>query len=158
MAQTEDPYRELARQLGSVGAVRRELARSFPHDCQPATAIVLMLLGRRGEMRMSELADLMGVDMSVASRHVTHTVDRGWVDRRPDPLDGRARLMRLTESGERLLAETHERVAQTLARRLDDWPLEDVARLADLLARLRVDLGECERHLDPRHLRSTTPL
>ncbi|GAA2429578.1 MarR family winged helix-turn-helix transcriptional regulator [Streptomyces macrosporus] len=138
------PYEELARQIGSIGAVRRELARSLPHDCPPAAAIVLMLLGRHGEMRMSRLADLMGIDMSVVSRHVTHTVDQGWVDRRPDPLDGRGRLLRLTESGERLLTEMHRRTTETLAHRLRGWSEEDVVRLTELLARLRADFGEHE--------------
>ncbi|MFH0243235.1 MarR family winged helix-turn-helix transcriptional regulator [Streptomyces sp. HK10] len=137
------PYEDLARELGSVGAVRRELARNLPHDCPPAPAVVLTLLGRHGEMRMTRLADLMGIDMSVTSRHVAYAVERGWVDRRPDPLDGRVRLLRLAGSGERMLAEMHRRTSETLAHLLGDWPDEDVARLTDLLARLRASFGDC---------------
>ncbi|GAA2383365.1 MarR family transcriptional regulator [Streptomyces glaucosporus] len=151
-----DPYEELARQLGSIGAVRRELARSLPSDCPPAVAVVLMILGRYGEMRMSRLADRMAVDMSVASRHVAHTVDRGWVDRRPDPVDGRGRLLRLTGDGERLLAEMHRRTTEALAHRLRNWSEEDVVRLTELLARLRADFGEYEQHGVPEPDDTTT--
>jgi len=151
------PYEELARQLGSIGVVRRELARALPHDCPPASAVVLTLLGRYGEMRMSRLADLLGIDMSVTSRQVAHVVDHGWVDRRPDPLDGRVRLLRLTGSGERLLAETHRRVTETLASRLGDWPEEDVSRLVELLARLRASFDEYGGHPAPQGLRRASP-
>ncbi|MDG9701231.1 MarR family winged helix-turn-helix transcriptional regulator [Streptomyces sp. DH37] len=136
------PYRDLARELGSIGTVRRELARDLPYDCPPAPAVLLTLLGRHGELRMTRLADLLGVDVSVTSRHVAYAVEHGWVDRRPDPLDGRVRLLRLTGSGERLLAETHRRVSETLAHHLGDWPAEDVGRLTELLARLRASFGD----------------
>lgn len=136
------PYGELAREIGLVGTVRRELARVVPHDCPPPSAAALALLGRHGEMRTTRLADLMGIDASVTSRHVAHAVDRGWIDRRPDPLDGRVRLLRLTGNGERLLAETHRRISETLAHHLGDWPAEDVGRLTELLARLRASFGD----------------
>ncbi|WP_101258470.1 MarR family winged helix-turn-helix transcriptional regulator [Streptomyces barkulensis] len=138
------PYEDLARELGSVGTVRRELARNLPHDCPPGSAAVLALLGRHGEMRMTRLADLMGIDMSVTSRHVAHAVERGWVDRRPDPLDGRVRLLRLTGDGEGMLTEMHRRTSETLAHLLGDWPEEDVARLTELLTRLRASFGDCD--------------
>lgn len=138
------PYEDLARELGSVGTVRRELARNLPHDCPPGSAVVLALLGRHGEMRMTRLADLMGIDMSVTSRHVAHAVERGWVDRRPDPLDGRVRLLRLTGDGEGMLTEMHRRTSETLAHLLGDWPEEDVTRLTELLTRLRASFGDCD--------------
>ncbi|WP_443078321.1 MarR family transcriptional regulator, partial [Streptomyces sp. SP17KL33] len=39
---------------------------------------------RHGEMRMSKLAELLSVDMSVTSRHVAHVAERGWIERLPD--------------------------------------------------------------------------
>ncbi|MEE1939672.1 MarR family winged helix-turn-helix transcriptional regulator [Streptomyces sp. TRM 70361] len=139
------PYEELARQIGLTGAVRRELARSLPDECPPASAAVLTLLSRHGEMRMSRLTDLLGIDMSVTSRQVAYAVDRGWIDRRPDPLDGRVRLLRLTEDGLLLLRETHRRATDVLAEVLADWPEEDVGRLTELLARLHESFGDCGR-------------
>ena len=96
-------YEELARHISGIGAVRREMVRGFPRDCPPASAAVLTLLHKYGEMRMGRLSELMAVDMSVTSRHVSHIEERGWVERHPDPQDGRSRLLRLTERGHRQL-------------------------------------------------------
>ncbi|WP_438486912.1 MarR family winged helix-turn-helix transcriptional regulator [Streptomyces sp. S186] len=136
-------YEELARQLSAIGAVKREMGRILPQDCPPASAGVLTLLDRHGEMRMSQLAELLAIDMSVTSRHVAHVAERGWIERQPDPVDKRSRLLRLTPSGRELLAELAERYTQTLARYLDDWTDTDVGQLVELLARLRTSFGDC---------------
>ncbi|OEV05664.1 DNA-binding MarR family transcriptional regulator [Streptomyces sp. Amel2xB2] len=136
-------YEELARHLGGLGAVRRELVRALPADCPPGSAGVLTLLHKYGEMRMGRLAELMAVDMSVTSRHVTHNVERGWVERQPDPEDARSRLLRLTERGERQLDTLSEATTVALESILHDWSEEDVAGLNGMLERLRADFGDC---------------
>ncbi|MEW1655889.1 MULTISPECIES: MarR family transcriptional regulator [unclassified Streptomyces] len=148
-------YEELARQLSAVGAVKRELGRILPQECPPASAAVLTLLDRHGEMRMSQLAELLAIDMSVTSRHVAHVTEHGWVEREPDPADKRSRLLRLTPNGRELLAELSERYTQTLARYLDDWTDTDVGHLIELLARLRRSFGDC-RTRAPHDSASTT--
>lgn len=130
-------YAELARQLTGIGAVKRELARSLPPDCPPGAAVVLTLLDRHGEMRLSRLTEFMGVDISVTSRHVTHIADRGWIERETDPGDGRCRILRLTPAGRALLAEIGARCAASLERALPDWSPQDIDVLNTLLARLR---------------------
>ena len=102
-------YEELARQLSAIGAVKRELGRILPHDCPAGSAAVLTLLGRHGDMRMSKLAELLAVDMSVTSRHVAHVADRGWIERLPDPADKRSRILRLTDAGRERLIELSRR-------------------------------------------------
>ncbi|MFE7543461.1 MarR family winged helix-turn-helix transcriptional regulator [Streptomyces platensis] len=136
-------YEELARQLSAIGAVKREMGRMLPQECPPASAGVLALLDRHGEMRMSQLAELLAIDMSVTSRHVAHAAERGWIERKPDPADKRSRLLRLTPSGTQLLEELAERYTATLARHLDDWSDADVGQLTELLARLRTSFGDC---------------
>ncbi|MFJ6480645.1 MULTISPECIES: MarR family winged helix-turn-helix transcriptional regulator [unclassified Streptomyces] len=127
----------MARQLTAIGAVKRELARSLPPDCPPGAAVVLTLLDRHGEMRLSRLTEFMGVDISVTSRHVTHIADRGWIERETDPGDGRCRILRLTPAGRALLAEIGARCTASLERVLHDWSLQDIDVLNTLLARLR---------------------
>ncbi|MDJ1131792.1 MarR family winged helix-turn-helix transcriptional regulator [Streptomyces iconiensis] len=144
-------YEELARQLSAIGAVKREMARGLPADCPPASAAVLMLLSKHGEMRTSRLAELMAIDMSVTSRHVTHVADRGWIDRHPDPQDGRSRLLRISESGERFLDELSTQTVELLAAHLRDWNDEDVAHLNSLLSRLRTSFGDCRSRGGPPH-------
>ncbi|WP_086564711.1 MarR family winged helix-turn-helix transcriptional regulator [Streptomyces africanus] len=130
-------YEELVRQFSAFGAVKRELGRIMPADCPGGSATVLTILGRHGDMRMSKLAELLAVDMSVTSRHVAHVVDRGWIERSPDPADKRSRILRLTPAGHAQLAELSRRTTEVLAERLSDWTDEDVGRLTDLMARLR---------------------
>lgn len=130
-------YEELARQLSAFGAVKRELGRVMPAECPGGSAAVLTLLGRHGDMRMSKLAELLAVDMSVTSRHVAHVVDRGWIERSPDPADKRSRILRLTPAGHAQLTELSRRTTEALTERLGDWTDEDLGRLTHLMARLR---------------------
>ncbi|MFI7239601.1 MarR family winged helix-turn-helix transcriptional regulator [Streptomyces cyaneofuscatus] len=130
-------YEELARQLSAVGAVKRGLARALPPECPGGSAAVLTLLDRHGEMRISRLAELMAVDLSVTSRHVAHVAEHGWIERSPDPADKRSRILRLTPGGRAQLDELTRRTTEMFARNLADWSDEDVGRLNALLSRLR---------------------
>ncbi|MFF7179772.1 MarR family transcriptional regulator [Streptomyces sp. NPDC008121] len=139
-------YEDLARQVGAIGVVKRSLARTLPAECPSGSAIVLALLQHHGDMRMGRVSELMAVDMSVSSRHVAHTVDRGWVERLPDPADKRSRLLHLTPAGEATLADLDRRLTDLLARNLAGWSDTDVELLTTLLARLRDSFGDCRAH------------
>ncbi|QQM41931.1 MarR family winged helix-turn-helix transcriptional regulator [Streptomyces liliifuscus] len=136
-------YEELARQLSAIGAVKRGLGRVLPHECPAGSAAVLTLLDRHGEMRMSRLAELLAIDMSVTSRHVAHVAERGWIDRSPDPADKRSRILRLTPAGQDMLADLSERYMNALVHYLADWSDDEVDQLNTLLARLRTSFGDC---------------
>lgn len=136
-------YEELVRQFSAFGAVKREMNRIMPADCPSGSAGVLTLLGRHGAMRMSRLAELMSVDLSVTSRHVAHLAERGWIERSPDPADKRSRILRLTPSGQEQLDELFRRTTRLLAERLSDWTDDEVGRLTLLMARLRDSFGDC---------------
>ncbi|MCS0635104.1 MarR family winged helix-turn-helix transcriptional regulator [Streptomyces sp. LP05-1] len=139
-------YEELARQLSAIGAVKRGLARMLPAECPAGSAAVLAFLDRYGEMRMSRLAELLAVDMSVTSRHVAHVAERGWIEREPDPGDKRSRILRLTASGKKLLDELGRRSADLVAHHLSDWSDDEVGQLNAMLARLRDSFGDCRSH------------
>lgn len=143
-------YEELARQLSAVGAVKRDMGRILPPDCPTGSAAVLTLLGRHGDMRMSRLAELLSVDMSVTSRHVAHVAARGWIERHPDPADKRSRILRLTPTGLEQLDELTLRTTHLLAERLSDWTDDEVGQLIRLMTRLRDSFGDC-RSVPPRH-------
>lgn len=130
-------YEELARQLSAIGAVKRGLARILPSECPGGSAAVLTLLRRHGEMRISRLAELLSVDMSVTSRHVAHVTERGWIERFPDPADKRSRILRLTPAGDGMLDELYRRSTEMFASHLQDWSDDEVGQLITLLARLR---------------------
>ncbi|GGX82597.1 MarR family winged helix-turn-helix transcriptional regulator [Streptomyces minutiscleroticus] len=142
-------FEELARQLSAIGAVKRELARIMPQDCPAGSAAVLTLLGRHGDMRMSRLAELLAVDMSVTSRHVAHVAERGWIDRSPDPADKRSRILRLTAAGQEQLDELSRRSTELLTQRLSDWTDAEVGQLIQLMNRLRSSFGDCRATARP---------
>ncbi|WP_089100589.1 MarR family winged helix-turn-helix transcriptional regulator [Streptomyces hyaluromycini] len=136
-------FEELARQLSAVGAVKRDLGRILPPECPTGSAAVLTLLGRHGSMRMSKLAELLAVDMSVTSRHVAHVAERGWIERSADPADKRSRILHLTPAGEATLLDLSRRSTELLAERLGDWSDEEVDQLIRLMTRLRDSFGDC---------------
>ncbi|MFS0696329.1 MarR family winged helix-turn-helix transcriptional regulator [Streptomyces nitrosporeus] len=130
-------YEELARQISAVGAVKRGLARILPAECPGGSATVLTLLNKYGEMRITRLAELLAVDMSVTSRHVAHAVENGWLERLADPTDKRSRILRLTPAGVELLDDLNRRTTEMFAHNLTDWTDEEVGQLNTLLSRLR---------------------
>ncbi len=69
---------------------------------------------------------------------VDHLEARGYVDRTPDPLDGRARVIRLTARGpdvERAARETITEVEAEWARRLGARRMQQFRRTLEDLAR-----------------------
>ncbi|MFE7119385.1 MarR family winged helix-turn-helix transcriptional regulator [Streptomyces sp. NPDC057654] len=147
----QEQYEELARQLGTVDAIKRDLGRMLPVNCSPASAVLLSLLNRYGEMRMSKLAELLAIDMSVTSRHVAYVAERGWIERHPDPQDKRSRLLRISPSGAELLNQVSTLYTETLAACLKDWSADDVGSLIDLLTRLREAFGDCRARAPHPH-------
>jgi len=61
----------------------------------------LSLIGVRGEMRLTELSDELGLPLTTASDAVRRLESRGHVRRRQNPEDGRSFLFELTARGDR---------------------------------------------------------
>ena len=85
------------------------------------------------QFRVTSLAALLGVDAPTVTRKVQQLERLGYVAREPDPDDGRASLIRLTQSGQstvdRILAAHRDR----LARLFDGWDDDDVHTFGALL-------------------------
>ncbi|MEU8414632.1 MarR family transcriptional regulator [Amycolatopsis japonica] len=96
-------------------------------------------------LRMSELAYLANGSLSRLSNVVKRFEQRGWVERTPDPGDGRYTLAVLTDDGYDVVvaaAPTHVRSVRELV--LDPLTSEDQQALARIAAKLRtrpVDLA-----------------
>jgi DNA-binding MarR family transcriptional regulator len=111
---------------------------------------LLLPLERDGDQRCSALAAQAGVDISVASRQIAALERSGHVERRPDPNDGRASLMRLTPAGSAALAEARALRSDWALGALAGWDEDDARLLTDLIERLVVDL-------DSAHMPGSTP-
>jgi len=112
---------------------------------------LLLPLERDGDQRCSALAAQAGVDISVASRQIAALERSGHVERRPDPNDGRANLLRLTPAGAAALAAARALRSDWALGALADWDEDDARLLSELLDRLVTDLDSA--HL-PHSLRS----
>lgn len=90
-------------------------------------------------LRMSELAYLASGSLSRLSNVVKRFEQRGWVERSPDPDDGRYTLAALTDAGYDVVvaaAPTHVRSVRQLV--LDPLTAADQKALARIAAKLRV--------------------
>ena len=66
---------------------------------------------RMGGIRLTELADRAQLSLAATSELVNDLADLGYLTRRPDPADGRAKLIDLTSRGRDLMAAAGSRVA-----------------------------------------------
>lgn len=64
-----------------------------------------------GGVRLTELADRAQLSLAATSELVNDLVDLGYLVRRPDPADGRAKLIDLTERGRDLMGMAGAKVA-----------------------------------------------
>ncbi len=101
---------------------------------------LLVPLERDEDQRCSALAAHAGVDISVASRQLAALERSGYVVRRPDPNDGRASLLSLTDAGAEALAAARSLRADWALGALAAWDEPDARLLSELLDRLVVDL------------------
>src|ERR1700737_1632624 len=97
---------------------------------------VLEILAGKGSIRQKALAQQLGF----AERSVTQAVESlagdGLVERMPDPADGRAKLVTLTDEGAAALAAGTRAGAQVLQRIFGTLDPKNLASLAELLKSL----------------------
>lgn len=141
-----DGLRQLEQEVGVlVRRVRRvvhERARAVHPDLQPVSYLVLGYLLHDGPVRASALAVAFDMDKGSVSRQVQTLLDLGLLDRRPDPADGRATLLSVSDEGRRRLADVADHRRKLLAERLGDWTAADLAQFVGLLARYNAALAD----------------
>jgi len=108
---------------------------SIDHSSLP----LLEYLQEFGPTRMTVAADALGLDLSTLSRQVTVLKDRGLLVQILDPLDNRARILRPTARGKRVLAKIDQASLDVLGDTLQHWSEEDLHTLVTMLNRLSVD-------------------
>jgi DNA-binding MarR family transcriptional regulator len=89
-----------------------------------------------GPLRLSELAERMGITAPTASRAVDGLVELGLLQRLPDPADRRAVRIDMTEPGRKDVEGKKARAAAALEPAIAALSAQDRAKLAALLARL----------------------
>ena len=102
----------------------------------------LAVITKRGPIRLSDLAQLEGVSAPSMTRTVAELEARGYVVRRPDPVDGRAVLIVAADAGTAAILDARSTRAQVVAELLATLDAKDAGAI-------RAALPALERLTDP---------
>jgi DNA-binding MarR family transcriptional regulator len=128
---------DIARLRIALARVSRVLDRQSRGGLLSGTAAsVLASTIIHGPLRISDLAELEGINPTMLSRVVGKLDDAGLVARRADPRDGRAALVESTEDGLALHRTLRDERTRLLTERLAAMPQEQAAQLLAALPAL----------------------
>ncbi|HET6358120.1 MarR family winged helix-turn-helix transcriptional regulator [Streptomyces sp. NPDC002659] len=133
--------RELAVFLRRARASSGEMAREVHPELEPAAYGLLVRLEEAGQQRATELAAYFGVGKATMSRQLRALDELGLVTREPDPADGRASLVRLTEEGLLRFRRVRDARRDRYMSKLAGWDRGEIAELARLLHQLNARAG-----------------
>jgi DNA-binding MarR family transcriptional regulator len=105
-----------------------------------ADRLLLARLVMDGPRRATDLAADTLLDLSTVSRRTRSLVDRGLVERRADPEDGRGALLTATSAGFAALEQYRRERDSEVAAVIQGWQPEDRFQLVRLLTHLNDDL------------------
>jgi DNA-binding MarR family transcriptional regulator len=149
-AELERAVTQVARAILRLEVPRSELGEGESVD--RAGYWLLVRLSREAPMRLSELADTVELDLSTVSRQMRDLVAIGLVVKVPDPDDGRASLLSMSERGWAVLEAVSEARRQALAEVISDWSDEERTALTRGLLRLEDGLHRTrEQHARDHH-------
>lgn len=87
-------------------------------------------------LRPGELAHRLGVEASHVTRTVQQLQKSGYVTRVPDPDDGRAQRIQLTDEGRAAVDRVRDAGARGMQMALSEWSPEELRQLAALFHRM----------------------
>ena len=116
---------DVARLRIALTRITRVLDRqSRGHILTGTQASVLATAARLGPVRITELAEIEGINPTMMSRIVGKLEDAGLLHRRADPDDRRAALVEPTTAGRELQRHVREERTRLLAERLGALPTD----------------------------------
>jgi DNA-binding MarR family transcriptional regulator len=133
---------ELSTLLRLMHPVKAAAAREGHYgEGQDRSAMLLLFPLMHAPRRPGTLAELAHADPSTISRQVAELVRRGLVRREPDPSDGRASLLAITDAGRDACERLRKLRRELLAAALAGWSDTDLGTLSALLGRFNGALG-----------------
>jgi len=103
---------------------------------------VLGYLARNEGINQAGLADLLEIKPMTLVRQIDRMEEDGWIERRPDPADRRARRLVLTDKARRILARILELSNEVRTAAFAGLSEVEGRYLIDLLARVHGNLSE----------------
>lgn len=144
-ASRADSIRLLEQEVGVlIRRVRRVIgvrARAVHESLQPASYLMLGYVAEHGPIRASAMVEVFEIDKGAVSRQVQHLIDLGLIERTPDPEDGRATLLSITDDAVRRMQDVAEHRRKWLDEQLGDWSDTQLAAFAGELARYNAALS-----------------
>jgi DNA-binding MarR family transcriptional regulator len=128
--------------------VRRSKARllAASDDVDSATQVLLRTVEAEGPMRASALAAAVQSDLSTVSRQVAALVTRGLLERRADPVDGRASLLAVTDPGTAVIAQHEQARTDFFEQVLSGWSPAEQDQFVHLLERFTAAYDTTHTH------------
>ena len=118
------------------------LAKSLPDGVHPSHFSILNHLVRMGDGKPPvRIASAMQVTKNTMTHSLKVLQDRNYITVKPDPEDGRGKLVYLTDTGRTFLDQAIGRVSEVFGHVIGADQLA-------IMRRTRVDLEEMRKHLD----------
>ena len=127
----------LVDQVVRLQRILHRLKQNPPGDgsADRSAHVLLYTLSHAGPMRLSDLAATVHVDASTVSRQAAQLVTEQLLVRQPDPEDGRASVVALSDSGTRVVEEMIQRRRAFIDSTVAGWSAEDLRTFTSLLHR-----------------------
>ena len=118
-----------------VDAIQQGLQRRGFDDLRPVHGFAFARISG-ARTTTSDLASHLGVSKQAAAQMVEHLVLRGYLRREADPVDGRARMLVLTERGHACTVAADQAAGDVVEQWRDQLPAEQFQQLQDGLVTL----------------------
>ena len=124
--------------LLEIGRLMRQRGQGEMLDS--GTFWLLKTLATSGPLRVTDLAGCANLDASTVSRHVAQLHSAGLIERAPDPVDGRAQRVKLSDAGSAKINAALRSRRELLEKCLESWDPGDLSELDLLLTRFATDV------------------
>jgi DNA-binding MarR family transcriptional regulator len=124
--------------LLGIGRLMRQ--RGPGETLDSGTFWLMKTLATSGPLRVTDLAVCANLDASTVSRHVAQLHSAGLIERTPDPADGRAQRVKLSDAGTTRIKAALRSRRDLLEKCLESWEPRDLEELDRLLTRFAADV------------------
>jgi DNA-binding MarR family transcriptional regulator len=122
--------------IGRLSRRLRPTPAALAAGLTPTRSSVLLTLVREGRVKLSDLAEIEGINPTQLSRAVAHLLEAGLIERSSDEGDRRAAWVAPTAKGKRLSERIRRERTDALNVALETLPEEQQRLVADALPAL----------------------